>query len=177
MIYAVVLALVISCIGFYFRARINGIPSTVLDTIAAAVLGWISGLLIGIGARAGMWAIPFFNGTEPRVTLDGTVQVILTFSLFGIGLGIVYEMVFRRVFRHHGLLFGVLITLLTFIPLSSAALQQISFTPGLIATAFSSLLFVGFMFVPFGLALELLLVRWHRFRGHEPRTLGQLQSN
>ena len=177
MIYAAALALVISSIGFYFRARLNGVVSTTLDAIAGAVLGWISGLLIGCGARFGMWAIPFFNGTDPRVTFDGTLRVILTFSLFGIGLGVVYETAFRRLFRNHGLLFGALITLLTSFPLSSAALQQLSFTPGLFATVIFSLLFVGSMFVPFAFALEYLLARWHRFRGAETPAINRLQSS
>ena len=177
MIYAAALALVISSIGFYFRTRRNGLLPTVLDTVAGAILGWLSGLLIGIGARVGMWAIPFFNGTDPRMTLDGTLKVILTFSLFGIGLGVVYEMAFRRVFRNHGLLFGLLITLLTCFPLSSAALQQLSFTPGMVAAIVFSLLFVGGMFIPFAFSLEFLLARWHRFRGDETPALNRLQSS
>jgi hypothetical protein len=164
MIYLALFALIVTAGGFYFRVRSGGLASALLDSIAAVITGWISGLLVGAGARIGMWSIPFFNGVDSRFTFDGTFQVILTFSLFGIGLGLVYEFVFRSLLRKRGILFGVLVTLVAAYPLASAGLQQISFTPPVVPTIAFSLLFVGLMFVPFAMALELLLRRYHRIR-------------
>src|SRR5687767_6577700 len=95
MIYVIIAMVLLAVIGFYLRVNSKGLLSGILDLVAAATLGWISGILIGIGARIGMWAIPFFNGADSRFTLDGTLQVVLVFSLYGIGLGILYELVFR----------------------------------------------------------------------------------
>jgi hypothetical protein len=74
MIYLAIGGFILAGIGFFHRSRAAGIWAAVLDTLAAAILGWLSGLLIGVGARIGMWAIPFFNGTEPRITFEGTLQ-------------------------------------------------------------------------------------------------------
>ncbi len=162
MIYILVVALVAAAFGFVHRVRSAGFRLALLDVIVAALFGWLAGIFIGVGARTGMWAIPFFNGTGSRFTLDGTVQVILVFSLYGIGLGILYELFFRRLLHDRGLLFGVLITLCTWYPLAAAGTQQLNFQPSVPAAAFFSFLFVSLMFVPFGLVLELLLKRWHR---------------
>ena len=168
MIYIAILALILAGVGFYRRQRSQGFASTLLDTIVAALVGWLSGLLIGIGARVGMSSIPFFNGTESRLTFDGTVQVILVFSLYGIGLGIIYELLFRRLLKNRGLLFGLLVTVIAAFPLASAALQQISFVPSLLPTIGFALLFVGAMFIPFAVALELLLSLYHRIHSRHP---------
>ena len=164
MIYLAAVALVISLIGFYRRIRSRGLWSTALDTLAAAGLGWVAGLLIGIGARVGMWSIPFFNGTDPRVTFDGTIQVVLVFSLFGIGLALIYEFFFRQILGRRGLLFGSLVMAVSSYPLASAASQQLTFTPDLLPLTFFTLVIVGLMFVPFAVVLEFLLFRWHAYR-------------
>jgi hypothetical protein len=154
--------LIITVYGFYRRLREDGVRHALLDTVVAAILGWVSGIWIGIGARIGMWSIPFFNGADPAFTLPGTIQVVLVFSLYGIGLGIVYELAFRRLLGQYGMLFGGLVTLVSVYPLASAALQQLSFTPSLIPLAAISLLLVGLMFVPFAIALEFLIGLYHR---------------
>ena len=104
MIYLIIFAFLLAAFPFYRRARHDGVVTTILDVLASAALGWFAGILIGVGARIGMWSIPFFNGAEPRITFDGTFRVILTFSLFGIGLGALYELLFRKLLREHGLL-------------------------------------------------------------------------
>ena len=176
MIYVVVVAVLLTFVGFYSKLRTVGITAAVRDTVAVAVLGWISGLWIGIAARIGMWSIPFFNGTGPIFTLPGTIQVVLVFSLYGIGLGIIYDLVFRRTFRNHGALFGGLVTLVSVYPLSVAAVQQLSFTPRpipLIIVAFS---LVGLMFVPFAVVLEFLLDLYHRGVEHRPSIARSIHS-
>jgi hypothetical protein len=176
MIYVVAVAFLTGAIGFYFRLRSNGFWSTILDTIAAAMLGWISGWLIGIGARVGMWSIPFFNGTEPRVTLDGTLRVIIVFSLYGIGFAIVYELFFRSLLRQRAFVYGLLITVVSSYPLASAAVQQLSFTPDLWPLVGLTLLIIGLMFLPFSLLLEFLLARWHEFRNAGAQYLSGLHT-
>src|SRR5215204_1853979 len=128
MIYLVAIAGVILLFGFYHRVRTLGIWFALLDAVAAAACGWIAGLSLGIGARLGMWAIPYFNGTEPNITAGGTFSVVITFSLFGIGLGVLYEMAFRRIFRHWGILFGLAVSLVTVYPLGSQGVELLSFS-------------------------------------------------
>ena len=166
MIYLAAVALIITSVAVYLRSRSDGFLSTLLDLCAAAVSGWVAGLIIGVGARIGMWSIPFFNGGDSRFTFDGTLQVILTFSLFGIGLGAIYEFIFRGIPGTRGILFGLVITLVTVYPLSAAALQQINFTPSLLPAGAVSFFFVALMFVPFGMALELMIGHYHEIRGY-----------
>jgi hypothetical protein len=164
MIYLIVFAFLLAAFAFFRRSRRAGVLTTLLDVLASASLGWIAGVLIGVGARIGMWSIPFFNGTEPRITFDGTFRVILTFSLFGIGLGVLYELLFRELMRGHGLFFGLLITAIAAYPLGAAGVQQLSFDPPNTPMIVSVTAIVGIMFVPFAVVLECLLERWHRFR-------------
>lgn len=160
MIYLLVSALTLGVFGFIRRSRSESIRSGLLDVAAAAVCGWIAGLLIGIGARIGMWAIPAFNATGSEFTLAGSLQVVIVFSLYGIGLGIIYELLFRQILRKRGFAYGLLITLVAAYPLASAAFQQLTFEPRVLPAAAFSLLFVGLMFVPFAVALEFLLAKY-----------------
>lgn len=163
MIYVIVIASIVAIIAFVQRSRVDGIKVTLLDLIVAASFGWLSGIFIGIGARIGMWAIPFFNGGQPSVTLDGTLRVILAFSLYGIGLGILYEFIFRDLLRRHGSFFGVIVALVTWYPLGAAGAQQLSFTPSLTALVLVTGAVTLTMFVPFAVSLEHMLERWHRW--------------
>ncbi len=108
-----------------------------------------------------MGAITIANGAPQRLTASGTFTVVLTFSSFGIVLGVVYEALFRRLLRRNGLAYGGLLTLCTWYPLAHAAAQQLTAPPTLIALVTLSGLLVGLMWLPFGLALEALLRRWH----------------
>jgi len=176
MIYFAAIGLILTLAGFSRRARVDGLRSTLLDLAAAAVVGWVSGLLIGVGARIGMWIIPLINGVESRFTIDGTLQVILVFSLFGIGLGLIYEFIFRGPLANRGLLFGVTVTLVTAYPLAAAGLQQITFKPEIAPTVGLSLFVVGMMFIPFAVALETLLRVYHRLRGNRYLASAQMRT-
>lgn len=161
MIYLLIIGVIMTLFGFVRRMRLSSFRTVALDILIAAVFGWIAGVFIGIGARIGMWSIPFFNGTESRFTIGGTFDVILLFSLYGIGLGILYELIFRDLLRKSGLLFGALLTLCTWYPLGNAGVQQLNFSPVILPLVLFSGLIIGLMFVPFGVVLELLLGRWH----------------
>jgi hypothetical protein len=163
MIYVIVVALIFAVIGFVRRARTVGVRTTLLDTIVAAAFGWLAGIFMGVGARVGMWSIPFFNGSESRFTFDGTMQVILVFSLYGIGLGILYELVFRKFLRESGLLFGILVTVCAWYPLGAAGVQQLRFEPPLLPLLLVTGAVTLLMFVPFAVCLEQVLERWHRW--------------
>src|SRR5829696_946421 len=176
MIYIVGIALVATFAGCYFRIRSQGFGGTLVDFLVSAAAGWTAGIMIGIGARIGMWSIPFFNGVESTLTLDGSLQVVLVFSLFGIALGVIYEFLFREIFRHRGIVFGSLVTLVTAYPLTIAALQQITFTPAILPTMTLSVLFVGLMFIPFSVLLELILSWYHRMRELKRPLLSQLEQ-
>ena len=161
MIYLIVIAFIVAAFGFYRRLRRDGFQSTLLDSVIAAVFGWCAGLLIGVGARIGMWSIPFFNGTESHITIGGSLRVILVFSLYGIGLGVIYELVFRDLLRKSGLMFGLLVTLLAWYPLGNSGVQLLNFTPETLLLIFFTGVLVGLMFVPYALVLEQLFKHWH----------------
>ncbi len=163
MIYLVSLASIVAATGAYRRIRSQGVLQLMFDVFAAAISGWLAGLLSGIGARIGMWAVPFFNGTESHFSFDGSIRVVLTFSLFGIGLGVLYELVLRKLFRNRGLLFGLAISVLTVYPLGRQGVELLNFSPSLLPLAFFTFFFIAVMFVPYAVVLESIVGRWHRF--------------
>ncbi len=142
-------------------ARRRGWGWALKGVAVSAGCGWLAGVLIGVGARVGMGAITVANGAPQRLTASGTLTVVVTFSSFGIVLGVVYEVLLRRLLRRRGLAYGLLLTLCTWYPLAQAAAQQLTAPPALIPLVTLSGVLVGLMWLPFGLALEALLRRWH----------------
>lgn len=164
MIYLLAAALVLTAFGFVRQAREKGFRIVLLDVIVAAAFGWLAGVFIGVGARVGMWTIPFLNGGTPQITADGTFRVILTFSLYGIILGVIYEALFRGILRKSGLAYGVLVMLCSWYPLGAAGVQQVNFQPPVLPLILVTGLVMALMFWPYGFVLEVLLGRWHAWR-------------
>lgn len=166
MIFLLIAALLLTAWRFTADARERGLAASSRGVAVAACCGLLAGVFIGVGARVGMGAITIANGAPQRFTASGTASVIAVFSSYGIVLGVVYEVLFRRLLRHRGLAFGGLLTLCTWYPLAHAAAQQLTARASPITLAVVSGLLVGLIWVPFGLALEALLSRWHgRKRG------------
>ena len=161
MIFLLAGVLLLTAWRFASLARRRGVGWALKGVAVSACCGWLAGVLIGVGARVGMGAITVANGAPQRLTASGTLAVVLTFSSFGIALGVVYEGLLRRPLRRRGLAYGGLLTLCTWYPLAEAAAQQLTARPGLTALVALSGLSVALMWVPFGLALEALLRRWH----------------
>jgi hypothetical protein len=160
MIYLLAAVLLPTVWLFILRARRDG-PLRVFKSIAVAALsGLLAGSFIGLGARVGMAAIPVANGDTPSFTPAGTFAVVLTFSSYGILLGVLYEGLFRRLLRSKGLAYGALIMFCSWYPLAQAAAQQLTGQPALISIIIVSGIIVASMWLPFGLALEALLRRW-----------------
>lgn len=149
---------------FVRMARRRGLLYVVVSIAVASLLGLLAGVFIGVGARAGMSAITAANGDAPSFTLSGSFNVVATFALFGIVLGVVYEGLFRRLLRRSGLAYGVLLMLCSGYPLAQAAGQQITGRPSLITRLLVTGLVLSLMWLPFGLTLEALLGRWHNRR-------------
>ena len=63
-----------------------------------------------------------------------------------------------------GWAFGILITLIAWYPVAQSGVELLNFQPGLLPLMFFSGVIVALMFVPYGLALEMLLGRFHRWR-------------
>lgn len=152
---------------YFLTARRRGLLYVFKSIAAAAALGLLAGVFIGVGARAGMSAITVANGDAPNFTLSGSLNVVLTFSSFGILLGIIYEGLFRRLLRRSGLAYGLLLMLCSWYPLAQAAAQQLTGRPAPAAQIVVSGLVVALMWLPFGAALEALLRRWQK-RGDAP---------
>ena len=150
---------------YILMGRRRGLLYVVKSIAAAASFGLLAGVFIGIGARAGMSAITVANGDAPSFTLSGSLNVVATFSSFGILLGVVYEGLFRRLLRRSGLAYGALLMLCSWYPLAQAAAQQLTGRPALFTQLAVSGVVVALMWLPFGVALEALLRRWHNRRG------------
>ena len=161
MIFLLAGVLLLTAWRFTALARQRSLAWALRGVAISACCGLLAGVFIGVGARVGMGAISIANGDPQRLTASGTFTVVVTFSSFGVLLGVVYEGVFRRLLRHKGAAYGGLLTLCTWYPLAHAAAQQLTAHPPLIALVALSGLFVGLMWLPFGLTLEALLRRWH----------------
>lgn len=161
MIYLLAVVLLLTAWQLTLKVRRQGLLRVSKDVAVAAVFGLLAGVFIGLGARAGMAAIPVANGVAPSFTLAGSFTVVMTFASYGIGLGVVYEAFFRRLLRESGLAYGGLLTLATWYPLAQAAAQQLTGQPTFISLMAFSGLVVALMWLPFGLTLEALLRRWH----------------
>ena len=160
MIFLLMAALLLTAWRFSADARERGLAESLRSVAAAACCGLLAGVFIGVGARVGMGAITIANGAPQRLTASGTFTVVVTFSSFGILLGVVYEGLLRRPLRRKGLAYGALLTLCTWYPLAQAAAQQLTAHTALAALVALSGLLVGMMWLPFGLALEALLRKW-----------------
>lgn len=162
MIYPLALVLLLTAWQFILRARRQGSLRVFKSIAVAALSGLLAGLFIGLGARARMAAIPLANGVTPSFTLPGSFAVVVTFASYGIGLGVVYEGLFRRLLRSNVLAYGALLTLTSWYPLAPAAAQELTGQPSLISLILLSGLILALMWLPFGLTLEALLKRWQR---------------
>jgi hypothetical protein len=161
MIYLLFAVLLLTAWQLTLTARRDGLLRVVKCLAVAAVFGLLAGVFIGLGARVGMAAIPFANGGTPSLTLAGSFTVVLTFSSYGIALGVVYEGLFRRLLRASGLAYGGLLMLSSWYPLAQAAAQQLTGQPAFASLAIVSGVVIALMWLPYGLALEALLGRWH----------------
>lgn len=160
MIFLLAGVLLLTAWRFTALARLRGLAWALRGVWVSAYSGLLAGVFIGVGARVGMGAITVANGDPQRLTASGTFTVVITFSSFGIALGVVYEVLFRRLLRRNGLAYGVLLTLCTWYPLADAAAQQLTARTSTMALVTLSGLLVGLMWLPFGLALEALLAGW-----------------
>ena len=157
MIYLAPAAFLLTVFAFFRKARQNGWRAVALDSFFAALAGFGAGLFIGFGARVGMWAIAFFNGDASRFSIGGTIQVILFFSSFGIGLGLLYEILLRDLLCRRGLLFGLLITLCTWYPFALSAAEVMRFQPTKVSLIFFSGILTALIWLPFAFMLERIL--------------------
>ena len=171
MIYLLAVVLLLTAWGFAVKVRREGLRRVLKGVAVAAVSGLLAGVFIGVGARVGMGVIPVANGAAPSPTLAGSFAVVVTFASYGIGLGVVYEVLFRRLLRGSGLAYGGLLMLASWYPLAQAGAQQLTGGPSLISMVVVSGAVVALMWLPFGLTLEALLGRWHR-RGNVQAAVG-----
>jgi len=161
MIYLLAIALILTAVGFVLKARQKRFSAVMIDAAVSAAAGLLAGIFIGLGARVAMGAIAFANGETPSVTLPGTIQVVITFASFGIVLGLIYEVLLRDLLKQSGLFFGILLALCSGYSLAEAGVQTLNFQPTIFSLVFFSGILVFLMWLPFAIALEALLARWH----------------
>jgi hypothetical protein len=122
-----------------------------------ALAGLLAGALIGgIGARLAMRVVALVVGSQPSLTVSGTMLILLMGAILGIPLGLLY-VALRRVWRWAdgwlGLLLGVALLLLLVVPLFTS---QPGGEFGLLSPLAGIALF-GVLPVGFGLALAWLV--------------------
>jgi hypothetical protein len=160
MIFVLAAAVAFTVWRFTLASRREGLYWAIREMLLAIASGLLAGVFVGLGARAGMSAIAFANGDASRFTLSGTVAVIVTFAGFGGIFGIIYAGLFRQILKQRGLVFGLLIMLVSWYPLANAAAQQLRNSPPIILLILSTAFFVSLMWIPFGLVLEKLVSKW-----------------
>jgi hypothetical protein len=160
MIFLLAGVLLLTAWRFSVLARGRGFGWVLRSVAVAAAAGLLAGVFIGVGARVGMGAITIANGAPQRLTASGTAAVVITFSAFGVPLGLLYEGLFRPLLRRSGLAYGGLLTLCTWYSLAHAAAQQLTGSPALFPLVVTSGLLVGLIWLPYGFALEALLGWW-----------------
>ncbi len=153
MIYVLVPALALAVIGYGRIARTRGLLVFV-DAAIATIGGLVAGLALGVGARIAMRVLAVALSLPLRLTADGTILVIAAFSCVGAVLGFIYVGALRDLLWRRGLLYGLLLSAVTFQPfLRTAAedLQRPQLSPEvLLGTIGMSLA----MWVPYGVLLE-----------------------
>lgn len=166
MVFVLAAAVIFTVWRFALASRQRGFIWAVRELVLAAGSGLLAGILVGLGARIGMSAITVANGDLPRFTVSGTAAVVMTFAGFGGVFGVIYAGFFRQFLRHRGLIFGLLITLVSWYPLAQAAVQQLRFSPSLIPLIIATGLCVALMWLPFGVVLEKIVSRWQHPSDH-----------
>ena len=161
MIYLLAIAVIATVFGFAHQSRQKGFLAETINMAVAAICGLLGGFFIGFGARVGMLAIALANGDELRLSVSGTIQVIAVFACLGIVFGLIYEGLFRHLFRLNGFVFGLLIALLASYPLADAAAQVLTVQVSTVSLYIATFSIAVLMFAPFGWCLEMLLKRWH----------------
>lgn len=164
MIYLLAVALILTVVGFALKLREKDWLTVIIEMASAIVLGFAAGIFIGIGARAGMWAIAFANGAESRFTVSGTLRVVVTFACLGIAFGLIYEGLLRKILRQSGMAFGLILTVCLWYPLGNSGAQILIFQPTAVSFLFFSFVLIALMFVPFSIVLERFLKRWHLWK-------------
>jgi hypothetical protein len=111
------------------------------------ISGAIAGLVAGVGARAAMRLVALAGGVAPAFTIEGTLTILVSALLYGVGGGILYVVVRRRLPGsgvRRGLAFG-LVVLLLFGPVYFLADQvdELHVAPVAGVLAFSALFVVG----------------------------------
>lgn len=112
-----------------------------------------------------MWAIVIANGREWNFSVSGSLNVVAVFACFGIAFGLIYEGLLRNILRKRGLIFGLLLTLGLWYSLGESARQALTFQPPVLSLILWTGIFVALIFTPYGVGLEVLLARWHRWHG------------
>lgn len=161
MIYLAAAAFAFVIVRYALLVRRQQSPASLIELPVVAGAGLIAGLWLGVGSRAAMRVIAMANGGG-AFSAGGTLQVVLVFTAFGGGVGLLYAGFFRHALATSGLLFGALLTLATWYPLGRAAWQQLARKPDLVTMAAVSLAIIAAMWIPYALALQLLMRRFDR---------------
>jgi len=161
MIYILVPALVLAVVGYGRLARTRGLL-VLADAAIAAIGGLAAGLVLGVGARVAMRVLAVALSQPLRLTADGTILVIAAFACVGAVLGLIYGGALRDLLARRGILYGLLLTAVTFQPFLRTAAEDLhrpQLSPEvLLGTSGMSLA----MWLPYGVLLEWSIdrMRW-----------------
>ena len=159
MIYLAAAAVAFVAVRYALVVRREQSSRALLELPIAAGAGLVAGLWLGVTSRAAMRVIAMANGGG-AFSAGGTLQVVLVFTAIGGGVGLLYPGFFRQALGRSGLAFGALLTLATWYPLARSAWQQLAQKPDIAAMAAVSLGIIAAMWIPYALALQILVRRF-----------------
>lgn len=149
MIYVAALAIAVTAIRYTYAARAGGLR-VLYEIPAASLAGLAAGIWLGIASRVAMRLVAMAATAPPRLTLGGSIQVVIVFAAMGGVAGILYAGLFRHAFATSGARFGLLLFLATWYPLAQAGADII----GRKADFFASGAVIALMWFPYTLLLE-----------------------
>jgi hypothetical protein len=167
MIYIVILAAAFTVARYARVVKREKSARVLIEIPIAALAGLVAGIWLGIAARGAMRVIAVANHSA-RFSWSGTFQVVFVFAVFGAGIGALYPGLFRHALERSGLLFGLILILVTWYPLTRQALQLIGNLPSTSTLIIVSGATLAAMWLPYALALQWLISRLRRRPGEAP---------
>ena len=131
-----------------------------LANLASAFMaGIVAGLLFGVSARIAMRSLALGMNAPLRLSVSGSLTVILIFSCLGMALALPYPALFRTEKRGHPLAYAFVLILSTLQPFIRAAAQDLVASPWELRVIIGSTLVTFLLWFPYAIVLEAVFSR------------------
>ncbi len=158
MAYTLAAAIAVTAIRYTIAIKRGESVRVLYEIPAAALAGLLAGLWLGLAARMAMRVVAFFASAPPRISVSGSIEVVLVFAAMGGGIAILYPGLFRHALGRNGIWFGLLLFFGSWYPLAQAGAQLLGYKPDPLKLMLVSGVVVATMFIPYTLLLQKLMV-------------------